>query len=290
MRANKINAGVTNFIPRTTILDKYLSEIAKYEILTKEQTLELVIKAQDGDRSAINTLVKSNQRFVFAICKKYANGKVDLLMELISEANIGLIKGIEKFDVKAKNTLLTYAVHWIEKYVLSYITFADPIIKVSNKLKTLKIPQIKNEFFLKNGVNATTNDIITILKEKYDIEFVDETDVYGFACYSLDFLTGDDESSDVDKMFYVERISEMYDVNDYEKEIDLSYNKAILNHSIGKLTESEGEVIRLLFGIENERPYEVSEVAESMLLTESGVRMIRDRSLGKLKKSMVFHS
>lgn len=289
MRTNKINIGVTNFIPRTTILDKYLSEIAKYEILTKEQTLELVIKAQEGDRSAINTLVKSNQRFIFAICRKYANGKVDLLMELISEANIGLIKGIEKFDVKAKNTLLTYAVHWIEKHVLSYITFTDPMIKVANKLKTLKIPQIKNDFFLRNGRTATTNDIITILKEEHNIEFVDKADVYEFACYSLDFFE-EEESSDVDRMFYVDRMNEMYDMNNYEKEIDLSYNKAILNHSIGKLTESEGEVIRLLFGIENERPYEVSEVAESMLLTESGVRMIRDRSLGKLKKSMVFHS
>ena len=235
-------------------------------------------------------LVNSNQRFIFAICKKYANGKTDLLMELISEANIGLIKGIERFDVKAKNTLLTYAVHWIEKYVLSYITFTDPMIKVANKLKTLKIPQIKNDFFLRNGRTATTNDIITILKEEHNIEFVDKSDVYEFACYSLDFLTGDDESSDVDKLFYVERISEMYDINNYEKEIDLSYNKAILNHSIGKLTESEGKVIRMLFGIENERPYEVSEVADKMLLTESGVRMIRDRSLGKLKKNMVFHS
>lgn len=290
MRTNKITAGVTNFTPKTTILDKYLSEISKYKILTSEQTLELVIKAQEGDRSAINTLVNTNQRFIFAICKKYANGKTDLLMELISEANIGLIKGIERFDVKAKNTLLTYAVHWIEKHVLSYITFTDPMIKVANKLKTLKIPQIKNDFFLRNGRTATTNDIIAILKEEHNIEFVDEADVCEFACYSLDFFEGEGESSDVDRMFYVERLNEMYDMNNYEKEIDLSYNKAILNHSIGKLTESEGKVIRMLFGIENERPYEVSEVAESMLLTESGVRMIRDRSLGKLKKNMVFYN
>ena len=290
MRTNKITAGVTNFTPRTTILEKYLSEISKYKLLTSEETLKLVINAQEGDKSAIDMLVNSNQRFIFSICKKYANGKIDLLMELISEANIGFIKGIERFDIKAKNTLLTYAVHWIEKYILSYITFTDPIIKVSNKLKTIKIPQIKNEFFLRNGRMATTNDILTILKEEYNIEFIDSTDVYELSCYSLDFLEESGAIYNAENIFYREELGGMYDMNNYEKEIDLSYNKAILNHSIGKLTESEGEVIRLLFGIESDRPYEVAEVADKMLLTESGVRMIRDRSLGKLKKSMVFYS
>ncbi len=287
MRINKITTGVIYYTPRTSNLDIYLSEIIKYKILTAEDSRELIIKAQEGDEGAVKLLVNSNQRFIFSICKKYANGDSDLLMNLINEANIGFIKGIERFDLKTENTLLTYAVHWIEKYILSYITFINPMIKLPNKLKTIKVPQIKNNFFLKNGRMPSSDEVLSILKTEYDINILDKSDIYDFSCQSLDFFIDDEETVQVtNNMFFLEPITGSYNKNEYEDEIEVTHNKSILNYSIGKLSEKEGEVIRLLFGIENDRAYEISEVADKLFLTKEGVRMIRNRSLKKLKKEL----
>lgn len=292
MKIKKNDEGVTYYTPKSPVLVKYLSEISKYKILTREESYDLIIKAQAGDRSALNLLVNSNQRFVFSICKKYANGDVSLLMDLISEANVGLINGIERFDISTNNTLLTYAVYWIEKHVLSYITFMHPMIKLPNSLKTNKVPQIKNEFLLKYGRSPSISEVLSILKEDYDIDILDESDIYEFSCYSLDIFDEESDrmSPDIDNAYFLGYIDGTYSKNDYEDEIDSSYNKTILNNSIGKLSEREREVIKLLFGIENDRLYEIAEVADKLFLTKEGVRIIRNRSLEKMKRELVSYN
>lgn len=287
---NKNTAGVIYYTPKTCVLDSYLSEISKYKILSQDESNELINRAHNGDKSAVDILINSNQRFVFSLCKKYANGDSYLLMDLINEANMGLIEAIERFDVDRKYTLLTYAVHWIEKYILSYITFVDPMVKKPNSLKTTRVPQIKNNFFLKHGREPSISEVLTILKEEYNIEILDESDTYEFSCHSLDIFDEESDmmSPDIDNAYFLGYIDGTYSKNDYEDEIDSSYNKTILNHSIGKLSEKEREVIKLLYGIENDRFYEISEVADRLFLTKEGVRMIRNRSLEKIKKELVF--
>src|SRR6056297_883206 len=97
-------------------LQKYLSDIADIEPLPKKEEKELLIKAQDGDKEAMDKLVRSNLKFVVKVAAKF-QGRGLSLSELISEGNLGLIKAINKFDTSRDTKLITYAVWWIQQAI-----------------------------------------------------------------------------------------------------------------------------------------------------------------------------
>ena len=96
-------------------LDQYFEEVKKYKKrLTREEEIQLAYKIQDGDKDALDTLVKHNLRFVVSVAKKY-RAKTDVsFADLISEGNIGLIKAAQKFDPTRKIKFSSYAVWWIK--------------------------------------------------------------------------------------------------------------------------------------------------------------------------------
>lgn len=95
-------------------LDQYFEEVKKYKKrLTQDEEIELAYKIQDGDKEALDTLVKHNLRFVVSVAKKY-RAKTDVsFADLISEGNIGLIRAAQKFDPTRKIKFSSYAVWWI---------------------------------------------------------------------------------------------------------------------------------------------------------------------------------
>ena len=102
------------------LLVSYLKDISKYKILGNDEILELVKKAQTGDKKAIDAIVQSNLRFVVTIAKQYQNRGIQL-MDLISEGNIGIMKAIEKFDPDKGVPFLSYAVWWIKQCIYGSI-------------------------------------------------------------------------------------------------------------------------------------------------------------------------
>ena len=96
-------------------LDKYFEEVKKYKKrLTQDEEIELAYKIQNGDKHALDMLVKHNLRFVISVAKKY-RAKTDVsFADLISEGNIGLIKAAKKFDPTRKIKFSSYAVWWIK--------------------------------------------------------------------------------------------------------------------------------------------------------------------------------
>ena len=94
MRQIKIAATITR---RTEDLDRYLLEIGREELLTIDQEVELAQKIKQGDRRALDRMVRANLRFVVSVAKQYQNQGLELV-DLIEEGNLGLIKAAEKFD------------------------------------------------------------------------------------------------------------------------------------------------------------------------------------------------
>ena len=96
-------------------LDTYFQEVNKYKKrLTPEQEKELGFKIQQGDKMALDTLIKHNLRFVISIAKKYRKYTDVSFSDLISEGNIGLIKAANKFDPTKNIKFSSYAVWWIK--------------------------------------------------------------------------------------------------------------------------------------------------------------------------------
>jgi RNA polymerase primary sigma factor len=131
---------------------KYINDIKKIPVLTKEEEFDICQKIKSGDKESISKLVKHNLRFVIHTAKKYQN--LGLTFEdLISFGNLGLYRAVEKFDPDRGFKFITFAV-W---YIKSEITTA------LNELSTqVRIPNSQNsdDYNFKPEDNSlSTNDV-----------------------------------------------------------------------------------------------------------------------------------
>lgn len=106
---------------RSRNVDRYFIDLNKEELITAEEEYELGVRIQQGDKAALNRLVKANLRFVVSVAKQYAS-TADLLGELISQGNIGLIEAAETFDPSRGFKFISYAVWHIRKEILCLLS------------------------------------------------------------------------------------------------------------------------------------------------------------------------
>lgn len=274
----------------TGSLGIYLNDISRYKLLSDEDFNAEILKAKNGDPKAIDKIVNANQRFVFSLAKKFSNGNDDLLLDLINEANMGLITSIKRFDPKKDIKFLTYSVYWMQRQIILYLTFTDPIIKVSNKAKTTKVSQIKNKFFLINGRIPTSEEILMELKEKHNIQISNESDIFQMSKISVDGPNITENYGDISS-YFLGNLNNSLDTditstNNYEKEIDENYSKTLISKSIGILNDRERSVVELLYGINDYRQYKIQEVAQKLGITNEAVRLIEKRALKKMEKKI----
>jgi RNA polymerase sigma-32 factor len=112
-------------------LQKYLVEISKYPLLTKEEEQELALKFKEtGDPKAAYMLVVSNLRLVVKIAMEYQRSWITNLLDLVQEGNIGLIQAVKKFDPLRGIRLSYYASFWIKAYILKYILDNWRLVKI----------------------------------------------------------------------------------------------------------------------------------------------------------------
>lgn len=97
-------------------LEQYFSEIKHLKTLSKEEERCLGIKIKQGDKNALNKLVKHNLKFVVTIAKRYRDRGVPF-EDLISEGNMGLYHAAEKYDGTRETKFITYAVWWIKNSI-----------------------------------------------------------------------------------------------------------------------------------------------------------------------------
>src|ERR1017187_839884 len=118
-------------------LDQYLRDISVFPLITREQEVELAKKIRGDDQEALDTLVRSNLRFVVSVAKKYQNQGVSL-SDLINEGNLGLIRAAHKFDETKGIKFISYAVWWIRQAILQALAEQSRIVRVPlNRAGTL---------------------------------------------------------------------------------------------------------------------------------------------------------
>lgn len=111
-------------------IDRYVSEINRHPLLTREQEQELAIRYRDhNDLEAAHQLVVANLRFVVKIAHEYRGYGLRLL-DLIQEGNIGLMKAVKKFDPDKGYRLISYAVWWIRAYIQNFIMRSWSLVKL----------------------------------------------------------------------------------------------------------------------------------------------------------------
>lgn len=112
-------------------LRRYLIEISKYSILTRQEEEHFARKfREEGDPKAAYILVVSNLRLVVKIAMEYQRSWVTNIMDLIQEGNLGLIQAVKKFDPFKNIKLSYYASFWIKAYILKYILDNWRLVKI----------------------------------------------------------------------------------------------------------------------------------------------------------------
>src|SRR5215213_2303678 len=111
------------------LLASYLAKIGRGRLLTHQEEISLSKRARAGDQRARNELVKRNLRLVVSVAKRY-RGMGLPFEDLIQEANLGLLRAVEKFDPDRGHRFSTYAVWWIRQAVGRAVTDRGRAIRV----------------------------------------------------------------------------------------------------------------------------------------------------------------
>jgi RNA polymerase sigma-32 factor len=112
-------------------LQRYLSEISHYKLITREREKELGLRIQeDNDTEAAYELVTSNLRLVVKIALEFQRMWMQNLLDLIQEGNIGLMQAVKKFDPYKNVKFSYYASFWIKAYILKFIMDNWRLVKI----------------------------------------------------------------------------------------------------------------------------------------------------------------
>lgn len=266
----------SQFIPDEGSLALYLREIGKNRSLTLEEESKLAVKIRQGDRKALEVLVKANLRFVVSVARNYQNQGLPL-NDLINEGNLGLIRAARRFDEKKNFKFISYAVWWIRQAILQALAEQSRIIKLPlNRVGAIhKIGKVQSKLEQKYHRLPNVEELAAELD--LDENEIKETIKIGNTHMSLDAPLQQGEDSRLIDVLQDE-FQELPD--DGLMEISLQEE---VNHTLNTLSEREKEVVRLYFGIGEETSHTLEEIGQRFNLTRERARQIKEKALRRLK-------
>src|SRR6202171_5636785 len=108
-------------LARADALQRYMAEVSRHPLLTREEEHELAVKfSRTHDPEIAYRLVTANLRLVVKIAHEYRRAAFSLL-DLIQEGNVGLMHAVQKYDPFRGVKLSSYAAWWIRAYILRYL-------------------------------------------------------------------------------------------------------------------------------------------------------------------------
>jgi RNA polymerase primary sigma factor len=251
-------------------------------MINSEEEARLAKLAREGDSRAAEKLVTANLRFVVSVAKQYQSTG-DLLDDLISAGNLGLIEAAKRFDETKGFKFISYAVWWIRQSIVQYI---------SENNKTIRIPS--NKININSKLKHISSDLEQILERKPTMTEISEAYFLKFeepitenTVYEVLYCNVSTSSMDA-KVTNNEDAGTMHDFipgNGLE-EVTSSLTKADLKFTIlqvsEKLSKIERYVLLSYYGINCEEK-SLHEIGETLDLTRERVRQIKEKCLRKLK-------
>lgn len=264
-------------------LVSYLEQIKKFPILTEEQETALVRDFQAGrNLEAAQALVTSHLRLAAKIAFTYRRYGLPLA-DIISEANIGLMQAVKKFDLAKNVRLSTYAIWWIKAAINDYILRSWSLVKIGTRAAQKKLfynlSRIKARLGLYENKELTPEQIKTIATELV----VDESEVKEMngrlgGDKSLNVSVSDeDEDEKID--FLIDKTQNIEE--NLARRQEASYKAKILHQSLLQLDEREQYIIRNRMLSENAVTLE--EIGARFNISRERVRQIEKKAFDKLQ-------
>jgi len=262
-------------------LQRYLHEVSKYGLLSREEEKEIALKIyEQDDQDAAYVMVTSNLRLVVKIALEFQRIWMQNLLDLIQEGNIGLMHAVRKFDPYKNVKFSYYASFWIKAYILKFIMDNWRLVKIGTtqgqrklffKLKKEKQKLIDEGFdpkpkLLSERLGVSEKEIVDMGQR------LDGWDV------SLDAPLKDD--SNTERIDFISTEDESIDDRLAKKEM-----KSILHEKIEefrkKMTEREIEIFNQR--IFSDDPVTLQEIGDKYGISRERVRQIEKNIVKKMK-------
>lgn len=258
-------------------LKLYLGQIAKFPVHSEEEEKELGRRAQKGEKDALRSLVEANLRFVVSYVKKYRGMGLGML-DLINEGNLGLIEAAKRFDPSRNVRFISYAVWWIRQAVIHALTQSSRAYNLPQKLSD-QISLMKKkaaELKTQHGREPTREEIAASMgisqEDVEDLMVLAERDVH---------LSDRLADSNLEVEGQIEDLS----TPPVEYQIVKSSIQQQIRDILGELEEKEATVLKLRFGLDDDRPQTLQEIGDRLSLTRERIRQIEQKAMRKLSRS-----
>ena len=177
------------------LLRAYLLEVARYDMLTREEEIRLAIRAQEeDDEEAVERLVTSNLRLVVKIATDFHLFWSRYPLDLVQEGNLGLLQAVRKFDPYRGIKFSFYAAYWIKAYMLKFIMDNWKLVKIgtTQSQRRLFFNLAKEREKLKaEGLTSEPKLLAERLNVK-ETEVIEMSQRLGGSELSFDYPVGDD--------------------------------------------------------------------------------------------------
>ena len=257
----------------------WLHKIGKIALLTPDEEIDLAKQKDAGNEDAKLRLIEANYRLVVSIAKRYWKRGLSF-SDLIQEGNIGLIRGIEKFDWSKKCKVSTYTTWWIRQAIVHSIIGHEQVIDVPNHVGemaiALKIAQ--NLLEMDFGREPTIMEIADFVSMEPDkvahyFRVTQEVD-------SLDFLLRESEENSACSGDFVASNEE----NDPETVVGQKILHEKIDKTLRRLTPKEKDIITMRFGLKNTPKRTLKETGDVYHITRERIRQIQDNALKRLRE------
>lgn len=257
-------------------LHLYLREIGQVPLLTPDQELALARRVRRGDPQAREQMITANLRLVVKLAREYEGLGLPLL-DLINEGNLGLMKGVERFDPRKGAKLSTYASLWIKQAMRRAL---------SNTAKTIRLPvHVMDKLTLVRKSEAR-------LQEALDREPTDEEVAHDLgldarrirqyrdasrAPVSLDTPISEDDATTIS-----EHVADGSAASPFAELVRHS-DHALVQEVLATLDARESRILAMRFGLDDGQPKTLEEVGVRLGVTRERIRQIQEGALAKLR-------
>lgn len=259
-----------------------VKECAGQEVPTKEENIELVKRAQNGDKDAITELCLRNGKLItYIINKTYPAAMQN--DDIFQQGMLGILIAIKKFDVSTGYSFTTYAYNWIHQKITRYMQDTGRVIRIPVHMypQIAKFKQLQIDYM--NEHETYPSDEWLAKKMKISVKKVKEMHQYVDSILSLD----ESYAKDSDDNCSLADIIADANVNVEKEATQAVLNEELYNCMKIHLSEREMDVLAMRYGLTGKPPMTLSVVGEKFGVTRERIRQIEAKALKSLRVSSV---
>ena len=258
-------------------LARYLREIGRTPLLTRDQEVALAQRVAQGEADAAVAMVQANLRLVVSVARRYVDYGLPF-EDLIAEGNLGLLRAVEKYEWQRGYRFSTYAIWWIRQAIVRAI---------ANQSRTIRLPEHAGQALSRHAraVDQLINDLGREPRPEEraallgrDPPFMSAAVTRALGPLPLSMVMADDDETclidilpDPDASMPEDRAM---------RRVEAEEMRQVLREV---LSQREREVLTMCFGLDNTAPRTLEEVSRYLGVTRERVRQIEARALGKLR-------